>query len=396
MILEQARATLAAIFAPLPIDRFFDERMGKSLFDLTGDQAHMRQHLLGADPAQTALDAFATHSDKIAWHAQAPSGPPPAAKAADSPSSFRAAIAAFHDRGYTVRIPDVVPLSPALEQVARALEFMLHVPVKASLFWSAGGARAPVHYDDNDNIVIQLTGRKRWFVSSDPSGLHNPWRDVAEVPPPLGKHHVIDLNPGDLLYVPRGTPHCVHSQTESLHLAIIFTPVTLREAIIAALDHLSDHERMLREGALGRVDADADTNRLSGTMAAALERLHAAIRSPAFVEDALQRRASRTIGGLAKLVGKPPAAPLSAASVVQHNPLAMCHMLSTAAMIDFCQPGGHINIHRGVEAALAFLSVTPRFRIADLPGDMPDDVRVALVERLVASGFLECAAEPLG
>ncbi|MBN8838889.1 MAG: hypothetical protein J0I25_01640 [Sphingomonadales bacterium] len=396
MILDQARATLTAVFAPLPVDRFFDELMGKALFDLTGDGGHPRGALLGADPAQTILDAFATHGDKIVWHAEAPAGPPPPRPAVvDSVAAFRASIEALHARGYTVRIPDVTALSPALHRFTRALEFMLHQPVKASLFWSAAGARAPVHYDDNDNIVIQLTGRKRWFVSTAPSDLHNAWRDVAEAQPALGHHRAIDLAPGDLLYVPRGTPHNVQSQSESLHLAIIFTPVTLREAIIAALDHLSDQDLLLREGALGRIDAGVDAAELSHKRGSALDRLAAAIRAPEFVGATLQRRSSRTIGSLPKLTGALPAGPLSAASVVRHNPLAMCHMLATAATIDFCQPGEHINIHRGVEAALRFISATPSFRITELPGDLSDDIRVAIVQRLVTSGFLE-SASPAG
>ena len=394
MILEQARATLTAIFAPLPIDRFFDELMGKSLVELPGGPDHARRHLFGADPAKTLLQAFATHGDQLACHAESPTGPPPRPLPVDSEAAFHASIAAFHARGYTVRIPDVTALSPALSQFTRALEFMLHQPVKASLFWSANAARAPIHYDDNDNIIIQLAGRKRWLISSDPSDLHNAWRDVAEVQPALGNYRTIDLNPGDFLYVPRGTPHTVHSHSESLHLSIIFTPVTLRDAVIAALDHLSDQDRTLREGALGRIDAPADRAALSQNIAAALERLLQATRSTDFVDAALQRRSSRTIGSMAKLAGGSPALPLSASSIVQHNPLAMCYMLATPVMIDFCQPGEHINIHRGVEEALRFISATPMFRIADLPGEIPDEIRVALVERLMTSGFLEHPTGP--
>jgi len=393
VILEQARSTLAGIFAPLSIDRFFDELMGKTSFDLSGDRNHVRRHLFGTNPAQTILESFAIHGGQIAWHAASPSGPPPAAAEIDSPAAFHARIASLHERGYTVRVPDVILLSPARRLFTRALEFMLHQPVKASIFWSAADARAPVHYDDNDNIVIQLTGRKRWFVSTDPSDLHNPWRDVAEAPPALGNHRTIDLAPGDLLYVPRGTPHYVHSLSESLHLAIIFTPVTLREAVIAALDHLSDHDHALRDGALGRVDAGIDRTALAQDVASALERLLLVVRAPDFLDLALQRRSSRTIGDMAKLAGTTPPASLSASTLVRHNPFAMCHMIAGQSMIDFCQPGGHINIHRGVEAALRFISETPSFRIADLPGELSDEIRIALVARLVTSGFLECPAE---
>ncbi|RYY43528.1 MAG: hypothetical protein EOP59_07805, partial [Sphingomonadales bacterium] len=373
---------------PLGVDSFFDEQLERGAFHLVGGPGHVRRRLLGADPARTVLDAHATHATKLSWHAAAPAGRAPEVAPADGPKAFLASIEQFHALGYTVRFAEVGALAPALARFMRALEFLLHQPVKASLFWSAAGARAPVHYDDNDNVVIQLTGRKRWLISAEPPSLHNAWRDVAEGTPALIEPQAVDLDEGDLLYVPRGTPHTVISETESLHLAIVFTPVTLREVIIAALDHLSDDDRALREKAIGRHDAGVDMVALSARVGAVLDGLQAAARSPEFLTTALQRRSSRVIGGLERLVGASPP-PLTPYSRVRHSPLAMCHMLATPGMIDFCQPGEHINVHRGVEPALRFISVTPSFRVADLPGEMADEVRVALVGRLVTSGFLE-------
>ncbi len=388
MILETARAILAAAFAPLPIVDFFDEHMGRTVLELGGAPDHVRRLLLGSDPEQTILNAFATHGDQLASHAGAPTGPAPRAMPVEDAAAFRASIGRFHAVGYTVRVPAVTALSPALAQFTRALEFLLQTPVKASLFWSAAGARAPIHYDDNDNIVIQLTGHKQWLVSTAPPTLHNAWRDVAEPPAPLGAHRSFDLAPGSLLYVPRGTPHTVISQSESLHLAVTFTPVTLREVLIAALDHLSDQDRTLREGAVGRVDAEPDRPGLAQRTRDALARLQAAAQSPDFIAAALERRASRLIGTMDRLEGAVSPG-VSISSVVRHSPLAMCHMLTTPTMIDFCQPGEHINVHRGVEPALRFIAATPSFRVSDLPADLADDIRIALVSRLIESGFLE-------
>ncbi len=389
MMLAEARSILAEMFAPLPVDRFFDEIMGHSFAEVPGGGQHPRRAIFGDNPAETVLDAYATHADRLGWHAEAPRGPAPRAVPAADAQAFRASIEAFHGLGYTVRVPDVIPLAPGLRQFARALEVMLHQPVECSLFWSAEAARAPVHYDDKDIIVIQLVGRKQWYVSAAPPTLHNSWRDVAEVLPQLGPHRTIDMGPGDLIYVPRGTPHTVQSQSESLHLSIGFLPVTLREAIIAALDHLSDFDRPLRETALGRVDRPLDAAALAHAIDGGLERLQQQVRAGGFVEAAMQRRSSRVIGNLARLEGAPPARPLTPATQVRHAPLAMCHMLATPQQIDFCQPGGHINIHRGVEPALRFIAATPAFRIGELPGELPDEIRVALVTRLVTSGFLQ-------
>lgn len=57
-------------------------------------------------------------------------------------------------------------------------------------------------------------------------------------------------------------------------------------------------------------------------------------------------------------------------------------------LVDFRQPGERMLVHRGAEQSLRFIANTPEFRVAELPGELGDDVKVALVNRLVASGFL--------
>ena len=47
---------------------------------------------------------------------------------------------ALHERGYTVRIPDVVGLTPQLQRFVRPLETVLRQPVKGSVFWGAAEA----------------------------------------------------------------------------------------------------------------------------------------------------------------------------------------------------------------------------------------------------------------
>ncbi len=107
------------------------------------------------------------------------------------------------------------------------------------MFWSEGGAKAPVHHDEVDVIVIQLVGTKRWFISDATPTLPNQWRGLGETSAVMNSFKTYDVQPGDLLYVPRGTVHTVESISESIHLSIGFVPVTQRDAIIAALDLLS-------------------------------------------------------------------------------------------------------------------------------------------------------------
>jgi hypothetical protein len=389
MIMEQAEALLAETLAPLTTDEFFGA-LGKSSFESRGSPDHPRAQLFGDAPKQTLLSAYGTHAAGLDFHAAAPTQPAPVPRAVDSADEFLALIRSFHERGYTVRVPDVVPLSPRLQQLARALELLIRGPVKAGIFWSAAGAQAPVHYDKPDNIAIQLQGRKRWYISTDPPGLQNNWMQVGEPLPSLERHRVVDVEPGDLVYIPHGTPHTVESTTESVHLAIVFEPMSVRDAILAAVDYLSDNDRTLRETVVGRAH-ETDFGRLSGQVVEGLNRLLAGARSPDFLKAAMDMRWSRSTAELPPLETKALATPVTRETQVRHSPLAVSHLRPSFSSLDFSYPGGHIPVHRGVEPELRYISSTPSFRVAEIPGAAGEDVKIALVTRLIQSGFLEIA-----
>lgn len=381
----QARSILGEMLSPLPVDAFFDA-LGRTTLEVQGAETHPRTQLFGADPRDTLLGGFRTHLSQIAYHATAPTQPPPAIAPVDDPSAFLRLIRQFHERDYTVTVGEVATLSPPLQLLTRALEALLQQPVSASLFWSKAGAGAIVHYDNRDNIVVQLAGRKRWFISTDPPSLSNNWKHVGEAPPRIDRHKVVDANPGDLLYIPRGTPHTVHSTTESLHLAILFTPLTLRDALIAAVDHLSDLDRSFRETLLTNL-ADPAQAAIPAKVAEGVARLLAQCRSSDFVSNAMAHRAARTIGELPPLPKPAAPTPPTLQSRVAHAPLAIAHLRQIGSLVEFSHPGARIGIHAGAEPALRYIMDTPSFRLSEVPG-LSDDVRIALVDRLLVSGFL--------
>ena len=389
MIIQEAEAILREVLDPLPLETFYDA-LGRATLDSHGGPDHLRAKLFGDDPAGTMLAAFATHSARLDCHGVQPSGPPPGPRGVEGPDCFLELVRAYHERGYTVRVPDVVELSPPLQRFARALELVLHQPVEASLFWSKAGAGAIVHYDNRDNLVLQLQGRKRWFVSNDPPGLHNNWKHIGEPLPHLQRHRVVEAGPGDLFYIPRGTPHTVESVSESLHLAILFVPTTLREVLIAAVDHMSDLDRSWRETAIERVDDGLGG--LPSRVVRQLERLAEQCRNHDFVEEAFEHRSSRFVGALPALPRSGQVPVLSAETRVRHSPLAIFHLRRTGDWIDLAFPGDRLAIHPGVEQELRFIRDTAEFRIGDIPGASSAEVRIALVGRLIAAGLLEPAA----
>lgn len=394
MLPADAHAALQQVLDPLPVDRFLDQILGQAFVKVEGGAAEYRRNLLGAAPDQTILAAYDRLPPKITRHAQSPLGPPPEPGPAADASAFKDLIDRHHALGWTVRIPELRGLTPQLATFVRALEAVLLQPVDATAFWSRGDGAAQVHYDEYDLIVVQLVGAKRWFVNTDPPGLNNPWRGIAEGPPALDPHRVVEVQAGDLLYLPCGTPHRVDSLTDSLHLAIGFRPLTLREAVISALDHMSDLDRRLRVGVGNRLAAQVQAGNfgdLPSQIRGALGQFLELSRNDAFLANALQRRASRDVGRLQAL--EAPAVPpaLTLETRLKRHPLAVGHLIGNAERLDFSHPGGHIHIHRGAEAAVAFIAGAAEFRVADLPGGLPGDVRLALAKRFVDAGFLVLA-----
>jgi hypothetical protein len=388
---KDAHENLQRILHPAPLNGFLDGVLGKRCIKIPADAHGHRAELLGPDPEQIILAAFGDIAPHMAFHAVEPRGPAPLVGPVASAQAFKAKVAAFHALGYTVRLPQPRWLSPALEAFLRALEFVLHAPAKAEAFWSRGDAQAPVHHDDADIIVIQLKGRKRWFIGSDLPDLPNAWTSVLRPHTILGKHDVVEVGPGDLLYLPRGTPHRVDALTDSLHLSISFTPLTLREAIIAALDHLSDLDRPFRQTVgqrLGQSTRSGDFNGLPGEVREGVARLLTLCQSEVFVAEALQLRSARAISSLNPLSRQQDQPAISRNSLVRQAPTAMWHLVASADLLEFSHPGGRLYIHKGAEASVRFIANTVEFKIGDIPGDISDDVRLALAKRFLDCGFL--------
>lgn len=395
MILQDAYSTFQTILDPMPLDTFLDSVLGQRFIKIPGNAQSARAKLFGDDPLQLALESFEVLAPRMGCHSEAPLGPHPLIEPLASAEAFEAKIEAFYSLGYTVRLRDIRKLSPALDEFLRAMESIFHTPATVEAFVSRGDAHAPVHHDDYDIIVVQLTGKKRWFISTERSELPNVWKTAPEGTVLLGPHEVLEVNVGDLLYLPRGTRHRVDAMADSFHLSIGFIPLTMREAIIAALDHLSEFDRSFRELADPRLALSIRNNNfgaLPERIREGLAKLHSISQSDDFVAQSLQRRSSRAIADLEKLPAPQGKVSLSAGSLLRQSPVGVAHLMATAQKIDLSHPGGHVYIHRGVEDSVAFMVGNREFRVRDIPGEIGDDVRVALAEKFVSAGLFEVVA----
>ena len=224
------------------------------------------------------------------------------------------------------------------------------------------------HYDVHDVFVLQVAGRKKWSIHAPvhPSPLRDqPWTDRRDaVREAAGREPVLEavLEPGDVLYLPRGY---LHSATAlggvTVHLTLgihTWTRYTVAEELVAlALDQLADDEEARASLPLGtdlapaRLDADLVTAKLRD----ALDRL-----DPQDLADRL--RARRRSAQRAAPVG----------------PLAQ-HALATSLADDTA-----LRLRDHLDARLDDGTVTSRAGAVSVDG-----VPAAVIERLLAGDVVE-------
>jgi ribosomal protein L16 Arg81 hydroxylase len=136
-----------------------------------------------------------------------------------------------------------------LEGLIQPLAAFLGAPAQkiiASLFLTPASGGAAPHFDKNENFTIQLTGAKRWIVEDTPRVPATPAGYVLgqRLPPSLAglldtdkeeTSHTIEMRPGTLLYVPRGTVHRTEAGQPSWSLNLSYGSKTWLDLVCTGL-----------------------------------------------------------------------------------------------------------------------------------------------------------------
>jgi Cupin superfamily protein len=103
-----------------------------------------------------------------------------------------------------------------------------------------------VHVDNHDVLAVQVSGRKEWRVGEllpledRPTRRHGYSRDWRS------PDTVVSLEPGDMMYLPRGTVHCAYNASTEInvHMTLGLHWPVLGESLQGAV------ERMMKDGRL--------------------------------------------------------------------------------------------------------------------------------------------------
>ena len=122
------------------------------------------------------------------------------------------------EQGLSIQLLGLHRLSPNIAALTAALERELRADLQVNAYasFTRGGALPP-HADEHDVLILQIDGRKAWkgYGGADARPLKG---GIAKTEAPSWQE---ELQPGDLLYLPRGeVHHAVVVGERSLHLTI--------------------------------------------------------------------------------------------------------------------------------------------------------------------------------
>lgn len=209
------------IMAPVGAERFFEEYEGKRPLHLKGAADKFAQvmswdklnPLLGQAPiwSQNSLQLFL---DKEPVPVGTYCAPAPGRDGGQVMRPDPDKVKAQLQRGATLIANDIDHLSPALTAFSAAMEQALSGKVQGNLYLSSRRRQGfAAHFDTHDVYAVHVEGTKTWHVyegrAKDPIA-HPVFKSLSR------EHHEkakggllmeVKMEPGDLLYLPRGQYH---------------------------------------------------------------------------------------------------------------------------------------------------------------------------------------------
>jgi hypothetical protein len=221
---RQRYSMIGKVLAPLDKNLFLAEYWGKSFVRVTGRKDKL-QWLLPWSELNTILETQRLEPPRFRMFM---SGKPVdrnryMTSAGETPSRLNSAgfINCLSD-GATMVLDDIDELAPSVRELAQEFEDAFRVYTSVNLYagWRTQNG-FDLHWDDQDTMILQLSGRKRWTVYR-PTRLHPLRKDTEQAPKPSDEPIWEGvLEDGDLIYMPRGWWHVAYPIGEpSLHLTV--------------------------------------------------------------------------------------------------------------------------------------------------------------------------------
>lgn len=382
--------SLAWLLEPLSVETFLEEIWGKDHHHITSARS-FDCLLPGPSTADGLLELLRHEPSALRLVRGKDKRGPDSFRLADGTLDVASVRSDFAD-GYTIVVDGVEQYVRSIATLARSLEVELNFPTQVNTYITPPQSTGLVpHYDDHDVLILQIQGSKTWHLYA---GDDRPPRaiqrdtDKAVVLESLSAPTDVQLEAGEVLYVPRGRVHAAETHSEpSIHLTVgIHAPTVLMLAIGALYSQSFRDDRLnarLPARHLDDAELDATVRDLVLEAVATVQDPDALSDGVGLLSDVLVRRGTC-----------PPVGQIATANTVdtrtrvaKYQPLySRVKAVDGGVTLQFAS----LSINAGSDhaAALRFVSaITEPFRVGDLPSLRPEQ-QTDLARTLIVSGFL--------
>jgi len=249
-------------FSPLSNDEFISKHLLKNEPYLTHFDKGPLEELFTYLPIQSLENLLQTWPSYVNVYGD---------KVADEVDSFQTSAqeaGQFFENGRGLYFDDINQISPMIDQWKNSLQNDLKLsPLsygRSLVYAIPEGKGTDAHFDQNINIVLQISGTKTWSIAPNETvdsplerytiGTNDEGQfSYAKGPFPtsLPKNaKEYQLSPGSILFVPRGSWHQTKSLTNSLSLNFTFSPASWIDVYTDQLRKSLSSDHQWRETAL--------------------------------------------------------------------------------------------------------------------------------------------------
>lgn len=282
---------------------------------------------------------------------------------------------------------------PSLAVFCRAMERDFSIPFQTNIYLTPSNAKGfKSHYDTHDVFVLQIAGSKHWKIYETPvvlplkgqefdSSLHKPGATTLE----------FDLQAGDTVYIPRGVMHDAQSHDDvSLHITVGVLSYTWTDLMLGALATVSLNDPSFRKAlpvGFGRLEFDRAQAREIFRELLGQFVTHADLDAEldTFVDDLVSTRHPLLRGQMSQIGSLDG---LTVDSVVCARPGLLLRFKEDGESVRVGCYGKEISLPIHASETVRFALNSSRFVVCDLPGELDDAGKLAMVRRLVREGLI--------
>jgi len=303
----------------------------------------------------------------------------------------RGEVTRLYQMGATLILPQLHARHQPLADLCRQLEADFSCPVQTNIYLTPPNAQGfQTHYDNHDVLVLQVEGRKRWRLYDAPVG--TPYRGERFTPGQFAQtapKAELVMEPGDVLYVPRGLMHDAVNegdQTASLHITTGLLAKTWADFVLEAVSEAALRSPKLRQALPpGYARGAVDRSVFSDTFAAALQDVAIQADLDAvidlFTDTVLTSRPADTRQALS-------AAPLDDTTCVRRRPLIALRLAEDGDHLALIAPGGPLTFDQTAQTGLQKLMQDQNLGLSDF-AEMGEAKARDTLDRLLAYGVAE-------